>query len=185
MRASFDFGRPTRCTFVTHFAVPLSPPVPQNMWTRQNRFCTFPSLIFLVPSLRRCDHVWPSFSSVRSEDETANVADDRLTRFDSALVRVAQDGLEGVVTRSFFGQFVCPFVASSHEAASLIQLGSLRFGQVCLAFRHFDPHTKPLSTVAQSETNVAPGSDSLPQCPQLCPQDASLHWERDRHGTTR
>ena len=39
-----------------------------------------------------------------------------------SLVRVAQDGLEGVLARSFFGQFVCPFVASSHEAASITSL---------------------------------------------------------------
>ena len=124
VRASFDF------------AAPRPPTVPQDMRTRQNRFCTFPSFIFLVPSLRRRDHIWPSLFSFRSENETANVADDRLARFDSSLVRVAQDGLEGVITRSILGQFVGPFVASRYEAASLVQFGSLRFGQVRLTFRH-------------------------------------------------
>ena len=125
-----------RCVFVTEFAVPLSSAAPQDMRTRQNRFCTFPSLILLVPSLARCDHVRPSLSSFRLEDETANVTDGRLARFNSSIVRVVQDGLEGVITRSLFGQLIRPFVASSHEAASLIQLGSLRFGQVRFTFRH-------------------------------------------------
>ena len=130
------FRSSTKCSLVTDFAVPLSSAAPQDVRTRQNRFCPFPSLMFLFPSLRRCDHVRPSLSSFCSENETANISDDCLTRFDSSLVRVAQDGLERVIKRSFFGQFVRPFVASIHEAASLIQLGSLRFGQVRLTFRH-------------------------------------------------
>ena len=92
---------------------------------------TFPSFIF-----RQCGHVRPSLSSFRLEDETANVTDDGLARFDSSLARVLQGGLERVITRSLFGQLICPLVASSHKATSLIQLGSLRFRQVCLAFRH-------------------------------------------------
>ena len=68
--------------------------------TRQNRCRMLPSLVRLVPFLRRRDHIWPSFSSLRSENETANVADDGLARFDSCFVRIVQDGLEGVVTRS-------------------------------------------------------------------------------------
>ena len=86
---------PTRWALVTRSAAPLSPAAPQDMRTRQNRCRTFPSFIFLVPSLRECDHVWPSLSSFHSEDETANVADDCLARFDSSFVRVAQDLLEG------------------------------------------------------------------------------------------
>ena len=189
------------------------------MRMRQNRFCAFPSLIFLVPSLRGCDHIRPSPSSFRLEDETANVADDLLTRFDSFLVRVAQNGLEGVISRSFFGQLICPFVASSHEASSIIQLGSLSFGQVRLAFRHrvnvgfianvpeavpdSSPHVSvrspcrraPLRPTFQTSEHCRTiryercswfrQDDGLPQCTQLCPQDAALHWERDRHGTVR
>ena len=105
------------------------------MWTRQNRFCTFPSFIFLIPSLRRCDHVWPSLSSFRSEYETANVADDRLTRFDSSLVRVAQDGLEGVVTRSLASSAARSLPAATKRPVSS-QLGSLHLGQVRFTFRH-------------------------------------------------
>ena len=126
---------PIRCMFATRFAVPLSSSASQFMRTCQNRCRTFPSLIFLVPSLRRRDHTWPSFPSLRSENETANVADDGLACFDSCFVCIVQDGLEGVMTRSFFGQFICPFIASGREATSLIQLGLLRLEQVRFAFR--------------------------------------------------
>ena len=44
------FRSPTRCALVTDFAVTFA--APQGMRTRQNRLCTVPSLIFLVPSPR-------------------------------------------------------------------------------------------------------------------------------------
>ena len=89
------------------------------MRTRRNRCHTLPSLVLLVPSRRRRDHIWPSFSSLRSENEVTNVVDDGLACFDCCLARIVQDGLEGVVTR----QLICPCIASGREAASIIQLG--------------------------------------------------------------
>ena len=104
--------------------------------------------------------------------------------------------MEGVITRSFLGQFVCPFVASSHTkrpassslARSALDRCALHFvtesmwasspmsrkqSQICLhtsacglraAVHHFGPRSRPLSTVAQSDTNVAPGSDKMKAC---------------------
>ena len=172
----FRFRSPTRRAFVTCFAEPSLPTVPQDMWTRQNRLCTFPSFIFLVPSLRRCDYVWPSLSSFRSENETANAADDRLARFDSSLVR-------GVVTRSFLGQFVSPFVASSHEAANLIQLGSLRLGQVRFTCRHgvdvgFAPNVSEAVPDPSPHVSVRSSRRSAPFRPTF---QASVHCRTIRH----
>ena len=133
------------------------------MWTRQNRFCTFPTFIFLVPSLRGRNHIWPSLSSFLLEDETANVANNCLTRFDRSLVCVAQDGLKRVVTRSFFGQLICPFIASSHEATSLIQLSSLRFGQVRLSCRH-RVNVSLVPNVTEAVTYPSPYVSVRPSC---------------------
>ena len=108
------------CVFATRIEVPLSSPASQCMRTRQNRCSTFPTLVLLVPSLRRREHIWPSFSSLRSEDEVTNVVDYGLACFDSCLVRIVQDGLERVVTRT---PFAC--VSSGREAASIVQLGLL------------------------------------------------------------
>ena len=108
-------------------------------------------------------HIWPSLSSLRSENEVTKAADDCLTRFDSSLVRVAQDGLGGVITRSFFGQFVRPFVASSREAASLIQLVSLRFGQVRFTFRH-RVNVGFVSNVSEAVPDSPPHVSVRPSC---------------------
>ena len=135
--------------------------------TRPNRCRTTPSLIFLVTSLMRRDHIWPSLSSFRSENEITNVVDDGLALFDSCLVRIVQDGLEGVVTRSLFGQLICPlgapYISSQSRKHSKIRLHTSACG-LRAAVHHFGPRSGPRSTVAQSETNVTLGSDKIMAC---------------------
>ena len=48
------------------------------------------------------------------------------------------------------------------------------------AVQHFGPHSKPLSTVALSETNVAPGSDKMMAC-----QSAHISARKIRRCTER
>ena len=75
------------------------------------------------------------------------------------------------------------FVASSHEATSLIQLGSLRFGQVCLAFRHrvnvgFIPNVTEAVPDPSPHDSVRPSCRCAPFRPTL---QASEHCRTVRY----
>ena len=82
--------------------------------------------------------------------------------------------------RFFFGQFVRPFVASSREAASLVQLGSLRFGWVRFTFRNFVPNVSEAVSDFPLHVSVRPSCRCAPFRPtfQASERCRTIRYER-------